>query len=102
MTVINSIADLREIARRSVPKSIFQYLDHGSYDELTLRANRSDLDAVRFRQRVLIDVAEQQLGRPILGVPASLPLAIGPTGMCGFVHGDGEIHVARAAEWLLG
>ncbi|MEY2852935.1 MAG: hypothetical protein RL030_67 [Pseudomonadota bacterium] len=98
MTVINSIADLREIARRRVPKSIFQYLDHGSYDELTLRANRNDLDAVRFRQRVLIDVAQQQLGRPILGVPANMPLAIGPTGMCGFVHGDGEIHVAKAAR----
>lgn len=98
MTVINSIADLREIARQRVPKSIFQYLDHGSYDELTLRANRSDLDAVRFRQRVLIDVAQQQMGRPILGVPASMPLAIGPTGMCGFVHGDGEILVARAAR----
>jgi L-lactate dehydrogenase (cytochrome) len=100
LTVINSIADLREIARRRVPKSIFEYLDHGSYDELTLRANRSDLDAVRFRQRVLIDVAQQQLGRPILGMPASMPLAIGPTGMCGFVHGDGEIHVARAARDL--
>jgi L-lactate dehydrogenase (cytochrome) len=98
LTVINSIADLREIARRRVPKSIFQYLDHGSYDELTLRANRNDLDAIRFRQRVLIDVEKQQLGRPILGVPANLPLAIGPTGMCGFVHGDGEIHVARAAR----
>jgi L-lactate dehydrogenase (cytochrome) len=98
LTVINSIADLREIARRRVPKSIFQYLDHGSYDELTLRANRNDLDAVRFRQRVLIDVAQQQLGRPILGVPANMPLAIGPTGMCGFVHGDGEIHVAKAAR----
>ncbi|MDR2214424.1 MAG: alpha-hydroxy-acid oxidizing protein [Nevskiaceae bacterium] len=98
MTVINSIADLREIAKRRVPKSIFEYLDHGSYDEHTLRANRSDLDAIKFRQRVLIDVARQQLTRPILGMPANMPLAIGPTGMCGFVHGDGEIHTARAAR----
>ena len=98
MKVINSIADLREIARRRVPKSIFEYLDRGSYDEITLRSNCSDLAAVRLRQRVLIDVAKQQLSKDILGSPASMPLVIGPTGMAGFVHGDGEIHAARAAE----
>ena len=56
MRVINSIEDLRQIARARVPKSIFEYLDHGSYDELTLRRNRTDLEAIQFRQRVLIDV----------------------------------------------
>jgi len=98
MQVINSIADLRELARRRTPRSIFEYVDRGSYDELTLQRNRSDFDALQLRQRVLVDVSRQNLAREVLGRPASLPLALAPTGMCGLVHGDGEIHAARAAE----
>ncbi|HEV7633201.1 MAG TPA: alpha-hydroxy acid oxidase [Steroidobacteraceae bacterium] len=98
MRVINSIADLREIAKRRVPRSIFQYLDHGSYDEVTLRANTADLAALRFRQRVLIDVASQSLRKDVMGASASMPLVIGPTGMMGLVHRDGEILAAQAAE----
>jgi L-lactate dehydrogenase (cytochrome) len=98
MKVINSIADLREIARQRVPRSIFQYVDHGSYDELTLRRNRSDLDALQFRQRVLIDVARQSLRTTLFGHPAAMPLVIAPTGMTGLVHADGEILAAQAAE----
>jgi len=96
--MINSIADLRELAQRRIPRSIFEYLDRGSYDELTLARNRSDFDALQLRQRVLVDVSRQDLSRPVLGQPASMPLALGPTGMAGMVHGDGEIHAARAAE----
>ncbi|MGC4027411.1 MAG: alpha-hydroxy acid oxidase [Steroidobacteraceae bacterium] len=98
MQVINSIEDLRQIARRRVPRSIFQYVDHGSFDEITLRRNRADLDALTFRQRVLIDVARQHMATTVLGEPSNLPLALGPTGMAGLVHGDGEIHAARAAQ----
>jgi L-lactate dehydrogenase (cytochrome) len=98
LQVINSIADLRELAQRRVPRSIFEYLDRGSYDELTLQRNRSDFDAIQFRQRVLIDVSRQNLARTVLGQPASMPLVLAPTGMAGMVHGDGEIHAARAAE----
>src|SRR4249920_3128804 len=98
MRVINSIADLRELARRRVPRSMFEYVDRGSYEELTLARNRSDFDNLKLRQRVLIDVARQSLSKPILGAPASMPLVIGPIGMGGLVHGDGEIHAARAAE----
>jgi L-lactate dehydrogenase (cytochrome) len=98
LRVINSIADLREIAKRRVPRSIFQYLDHGSYDEVTLRANTADLAALRFRQRVLIDVASQSLRKDVMGASASMPLVIGPTGMMGLVHRDGEILAAQAAE----
>jgi L-lactate dehydrogenase (cytochrome) len=96
--VINSIGDLRAIARRRIPRSIFEYVDHGSYDELTLARNRSDFDALRFRQRVLIDVARQSLACRILGEDASMPLVIAPTGMTGLVHADGEIRAAQAAE----
>jgi L-lactate dehydrogenase (cytochrome) len=98
LQVLNSIADLRELARRRVPRSIFEYLDHGSYDELTLRRNRSDLERIQFRQRVLIDVARQSTSKAILGRMASMPLAIAPIGMGGMVYGDGEIHAALAAE----
>lgn len=98
MQVINSIADLRELARRRIPRSMFEYLDRGSYEELTLARNRSDLDALQFRQRVLIDVARQSLAKPILGVTAAMPLVIGPTGIAGLVHGDGEVLAAQAAE----
>ena len=98
MRVINSIEDLRTIAQRRVPRSIFEYVDRGSYDELTLARNRSDLEALKFRQRVLIDVSRQSLTTTVLGGPASMPLVIGPTGMAGMVHGDGEILGAQAAE----
>jgi L-lactate dehydrogenase (cytochrome) len=96
--VINSIADLRALAQRRVPRSIFEYLDRGSYDEITLHRNRSDFDALQLRQRVLIDVARQSLARPILGAHANLPLALAPTGMAGMVHGNGEILAALAAK----
>ena len=98
MRVINSIADLREIAKRRVPRAIFEYVDHGSYDELTFQRNRSDFEALRFRQRVLVDVAAQSMRKDILGVSASMPLAIAPTGLTGLVHRDGEILAAQAAE----
>jgi L-lactate dehydrogenase (cytochrome) len=98
LKVINSIADLRDIARRRVPRAIFEYLDHGSYDELTLRRNRSDFDALQFRQRVLVDVARQSMATQIFGQAAAMPLVIAPTGMTGLVHADGEILAAQAAE----
>ena len=98
MQVLNSIADLREVARKRVPRAIFQYLDHGSYDEITLRRNRSDLEALRFRQRVLIDVTRQSLQRDILGIPATMPVVLAPCGLTGLVHRDGEILAARAAQ----
>jgi L-lactate dehydrogenase (cytochrome) len=97
MRVINSIADLRELAQRRVPRSIFEYLDRGSYDEITLRRNRSDFDAIELRQRVLIDVSRQSLANQVLGGPVNMPIVLGPVGMAGMVHGDGEIHAARAA-----
>lgn len=98
MRVINSIADLRELARQRVPRAFFDYMDGGSYDEITLQRNRADFEALRFRQRVLIDVSKQDTSTTILGVPAKLPLVIAPTGMAGFIHGDGEMLAAQAAE----
>jgi L-lactate dehydrogenase (cytochrome) len=98
MPVVTNIEDLRQIARRRIPRALFDYVDRGSYDEITLRANRADLDAIRLRQRVLIDVSSVSLATSLLGEAASMPLAIAPTGMTGLVHGDGEILAARAAQ----
>jgi L-lactate dehydrogenase (cytochrome) len=98
MRVINSIADLRALARRRVPRAFFGYVDGGSYDELTLARNRADFEALQFRQRVLVDVSQQNLATTILGREAAMPLVLAPTGMAGFIHGDGEILAARAAQ----
>jgi L-lactate dehydrogenase (cytochrome) len=98
MSIITNIEDLRRIARRKLPRVIYDYVERGSYDELTLKANRDDLDAIRLRQRVLIDVSKVSLATSMLGEPVSMPLAIAPTGLAGLVHGDGEMLAARAAE----
>lgn len=98
MPIINCIADLRELARRRVPHAIFEYADRGSYDEVTFARNRHDLQALEFRQRVMVDVSQQQLSTTILGEKWSIPVAIGPTGLTGLFHGNGEMLGARAAE----
>jgi L-lactate dehydrogenase (cytochrome) len=97
-TPITNIEDLRILARRRVPKALFEYVDGGSYDELTLRANRADLDAVKLRQRVLVDTSKRDLTTALLGEKVAMPVAIAPTGLTGLIHGDGEILAARAAE----
>jgi L-lactate dehydrogenase (cytochrome) len=91
------IDDLREMAKSRVPKAFFEYADHGSYSQSTMRANRSDLQAIALRQRVAIDVDKRDLQTTIAGIPSKLPLALAPIGLCGMQHGDGEILAARAA-----
>jgi L-lactate dehydrogenase (cytochrome) len=98
MTVVTSIADLRTLARKRIPRAIFDYADGGSYDELTLRRNRAALDALVFRQRVMIDISRLSLATTVLGEPWSMPVAIAPTGLTGLFHRNGEICGARAAE----
>jgi L-lactate dehydrogenase (cytochrome) len=92
------IDDLRRTARRRVPRQFFDYADGGSYAEETLHANRADLERIKLRQRILIDVASRSTATTILGEPASLPLALAPIGLCGMQHGDGEILACRAAQ----
>jgi L-lactate dehydrogenase (cytochrome) len=75
----------------------FDYADGGSYSEETLRANRADLEKIKFRQRVLLDVSRRDLSTRIIGEEASLPLALAPVGLCGMQWGDGEILACRAA-----
>ena len=98
MPIITNIEDLRQLARRKVPRAIFDYLDRGSYDEISYRANTDDLKAIRFRQRVLIDADNRSLETTMLGEKVAMPVAIAPTGLTGLMHGDGEMLAARAAE----
>jgi L-lactate dehydrogenase (cytochrome) len=98
MPVVNCIADLRELARRRIPRAIFEYADRGSYDEVTFRRNRRDLEALEFRQRVMVDVSKQSLSTTILGETWKIPVGIGPTGLTGLFHANGEMLGARAAE----
>jgi L-lactate dehydrogenase (cytochrome) len=96
--MINSIADLRELARRRIPRALFDYIDRGSYDERTWTRNASDLRELQLRQRVLIDVSRVSAGVTVLGESWKLPVALAPTGLTGFFHRDGEIEAARAAQ----
>jgi len=92
------IEDLRQAARRKVPRAFFDYAEAGSYAQETLHANRADLERIKLRQRVLVDVSQRDLATTIIGAKASLPLALAPIGLCGMQHGDGEILACRAAQ----
>src|SRR6201994_1858882 len=98
MKHITCIEDLRELHKRRVPKAFFDYADRGSYSEDTLRANHDDLQQIKFRQRILVDVSRRDLSTTILGEPAALPLILAPVGLLGMQHGDGEILACRAAQ----
>jgi L-lactate dehydrogenase (cytochrome) len=98
MKNITCIEDLRQIHKRRVPKAFFDYADRGSYAEETLRANRSDMEQIKFRQRILVDVSARSMNTTILGEPAALPLILAPIGLTGMQHSDGEIHACRAAH----
>ena len=98
MRVMACIEDMRRAARRRVPRMFFEYADHGSYAQETLRANRSDLERIKLRQRVLVDVVGRDLSTTILGESAALPMMLAPIGLCGMQWGDGEILACRAAQ----
>src|SRR5215467_709251 len=98
MKTVTCIDDLRALARSRVPKAFFDYADGGSYNEETLRANRADLETIKLRQRVMVDVSERSLATTIVGQKVSAPFALAPIGLCGMQYGDGEILSAQAAE----
>jgi L-lactate dehydrogenase (cytochrome) len=98
MKHVTCIEDLRQLHKQRVPKAFFDYADRGSYTEDTLRANSDDLQQIKFRQRILVDVSKRDLSTTILGEPAAMPLILAPVGLLGMQHGDGEIHACRAAQ----
>jgi L-lactate dehydrogenase (cytochrome) len=98
MKNVTCIEDLRQIAHRKVPRAFTDYAEAGSYSESTLRANLADMDAVKLRQRVLVDVDKRDTSTTIVGEPMSVPVVLSPIGLLGMQRGDGEILACRAAH----
>ncbi|MFN3370435.1 MAG: L-lactate dehydrogenase [Sphingomonadaceae bacterium] len=97
MTKVATAGDFRAVARRRLPHMLFEYLDGGSYDEVTLKANVADLRAVRLRQRVLRDVGTIDTSTTLFGQRLDMPLVLGPVGFAGLFARRGEAQAARAA-----
>ena len=84
-----STLDYRELARRRLPPFLFEYIDGGSYAEVTLKRNTGDLEAVQLRQRVLRDISKIDLTTTILGQELAMPLSLGPVGISGMYARSG-------------
>jgi L-lactate dehydrogenase (cytochrome) len=97
MVAVACIEDLRKKAERRVPRMFYDYADSGSWSESTYRANESDLQAIKFRQRVAIDVSQRDTRMDMLGKQVTMPVALAPTGLTGMQYADGEILAAKAA-----
>jgi L-lactate dehydrogenase (cytochrome) len=93
----HTIQDLREIARRRVPRAVFDYVDGAAEQEISIRRARAAFERVEFHPRVLRDVSRVDTGAEVLGGPASLPLVLAPTGFTRMMNHEGETAVARAA-----
>ena len=93
-----SALDYRELARRRLPHFLFEYIDGGSYAEVTLRRNVADLEDIALRQRVLTDVSTLDLSTTLFGEKLDLPLALAPIGLAGMNARRGEVQAARAAN----
>ena len=98
MAAIACIDDLKKLHERRVPRMFYDYCESGSWTESTFNANESDLQAIKFRQRVAIDVSTRSTAMKMLGEDVTMPVALAPTGLTGMQHADGEILAAQAAE----
>ena len=98
MTNILCVDDQRKLAKKRVPKMFYEYADGGSWNEETYRANSDDLQKIKFRQRVAVDISSRSTEMPLLGQVRSMPVALAPVGLLGMQHADGEILAAKAAE----
>ena len=92
-----SVTDYRELARRRLPKFLFEYIDGGSYAEATLRRNIADLESIALRQRVLRDVSSIDPSTTLFGQKLAMPVALAPVGLAGLTARRGEVQAARAA-----
>ncbi|WP_420476225.1 alpha-hydroxy acid oxidase [Noviherbaspirillum sp. ST9] len=98
MPIITNIEDLRVLAQKRVPRMFYDYADSGSWTESTYRANSSDFERIKFRQRVAVNMDNRTLKTTMAGQEVFMPVAIAPTGLTGMQHADGEILAAKAAE----
>ena len=93
-----NISDLRELARKRLPKGLFEYVDRGTEDEVSLRNNRAVFERLRLRPRTMVNVSKRNLQKEIFGTQYKLPVGIAPTGSAGLMWYEGEIALARAAR----
>ncbi len=98
MAVITNIEDLRVLAQKRVPRMFYDYADSGSWTESTYRANESDFQKIKLRQRVAVNMENRSTRTTMIGQDVAMPVAIAPTGLTGMQHADGEIKAARAAK----
>lgn len=95
--IITCVEDLRILAQRRVPRMFYDYADSGAWSESTYRANESDFQRIRLRQRVAVDMSNRTLATSMIGQPVSMPVALAPVGLAGMQYADGELLAARAA-----
>jgi L-lactate dehydrogenase (cytochrome) len=98
MTVMTNIEDLRVLAQKRVPRMFYDYADSGAWTESTYRANESDFQKIKLRQRVAVNMEGRSTATTMIGQKVHMPVAIAPTGLTGMQHADGEILAARAAK----
>jgi isopentenyl diphosphate isomerase/L-lactate dehydrogenase-like FMN-dependent dehydrogenase len=93
-----NIFDLRELALKRVPRGLFEFVDRGTEDEVSLRNNRAAFENIRFKPRTMVDVSQRSAAKTIFGVEHKMPVVIAPTGTAGLMWYEGEIALARAAR----
>lgn len=98
MPVITNIEDLRVLHEKRAPRMFYDYTDSGSWTEGTYRANETDFQKIKFRQRVAVNMENRSIKSTMLGQEVAMPVALAPVGMTGMQHADGEILAAKAAE----
>jgi len=97
MAVVTCIEDLRQLAKKRIPRVFYDYVDSGSWTEATYRSNEADFGAVKLRQRVAVDVSTRSQKTLMLGQQVAMPVALAPAGFTGMMRADGEILAAQAA-----
>ncbi|MBU2957463.1 alpha-hydroxy acid oxidase [Paracoccus sp. 1_MG-2023] len=98
MPAVTCIEDLKRLHKARTPRMFYDYAESGSYTEQTFRENTTDFARLKLRQKVAVDMSDRRIARDIVGLPATMPVALAPVGLTGMQHADGEIHAARAAE----
>jgi isopentenyl diphosphate isomerase/L-lactate dehydrogenase-like FMN-dependent dehydrogenase len=92
-----NVWDLRAAAKRRLPKGVFEFVDRATEDHIAVANNRSAFEHIKLRHRALVDVSGRSVATTLFGKPASLPMAIAPTGAAGLCWHEGELELARAA-----
>lgn len=98
MLIPASVSDYRQLAARRLPRAFFDYIDGGAYGELTLHANRADLDSLKLHQRILRGAGHIDTATTVLGQKLAQPVVLAPVGLAGLYARRGEVQAARAAQ----